>query len=64
MEQTTKSELKCPLCASKEFEKDKVVLPKYGILRLSDYKANAFICKKCKHILLFEKGNTYFLGVN
>ncbi|MBC2607528.1 hypothetical protein [Pelagicoccus albus] len=57
-------ELKCPLCQHNEFDKDKVVLAKYGLFRVTDYKANMLTCKRCKHIMLFEDGNTFFLGVN
>lgn len=43
---------------------DKVVLAKYGVFRVSDYKAKMLTCTQCKHILLFEAGNTFFLGVD
>jgi predicted nucleic-acid-binding Zn-ribbon protein len=64
MEQSEKKTLICPLCDGQDFNEDKVVLPKYGLLRLTDYKAKIFICKKCHNILLFEEGDTFFLGVD
>lgn len=57
-------ELKCPVCGGTEFKQDKVVLAKYGVFRASDYKVKAMICEQCKHIMLFEEGNTFFLGVD
>ncbi len=59
-----KTELKCPLCGNTDFDQDKVVLAKYGVFRVSDYKAKMLTCKQCKHIMLFEAGNTFFLGVD
>lgn len=59
-----KQELKCPLCGSHNFEQDKIVLAKYGIFRISDYKAKMLTCRKCQHIMLFKEGNTFFLGVD
>ncbi len=54
----------CPVCQGKEFETDTIVLPKYGLLRLTDYKADVYICKNCRHMMLFEQGSTFFLGVD
>jgi predicted nucleic-acid-binding Zn-ribbon protein len=59
-----KKELKCPLCESIDFDVDKVVLAKYGVFRISDYKVKMLTCKQCKYIMLFEAGNTFFLGVD
>ncbi len=56
--------LKCPVCEGTEFKQDKVVLAKYGVFRVSDYKVKAMICTECKHIMLFEEGSTFFLGVD
>lgn len=64
MEQPVEKKLTCPLCGGQDFKKDSAVLPKYGLLRLTDFKTNAFICKKCLYILLFEEGDTFLLGVD
>ncbi len=60
----TKKTITCPLCGCQDFKKDKAVLPKYGLLRISDFKTKVLIFKECGYILLFEMGNTYFLGVD
>ncbi len=59
-----KKKLACPLCGGDDFKKDQVVLPKYGLIRLTDYKVRALICNNCHYVLLFEEGNTFFLGVD
>ena len=59
-----KKDLKCPLCGNNDFDQDDIVLAKYGVFRVSDYKAKMLTCTQCKHILLFEAGNTFFLGVD
>ncbi len=56
--------LKCPVCENENFEHDEVVLAKYGMFRMSDYKAKMVICTQCKYIMLFEAGSTFFLGVD
>lgn len=63
-EKTTDKNLSCPLCRCQDFKKDKVVLPKYGMFRISDFKTKVLICNDCGYILLFEEGNTFFLGVD
>ena len=59
-----KKKLKCPICENENFKHDKVVLAKYGLFRMTDYKAKMVTCTQCKHIMLFEEGNTFFLGVD
>lgn len=56
--------LTCPMCHGQKFKKDKVVLPKYGIFRISDYKVDIFVCESCNYIVFFENGSTMFLGVD
>lgn len=64
MEKSDKKTLCCTVCGGENFRKDGVVLAKYGLLRPTDYKADAYICKDCHHVMLFESGVTFFLGVD
>ena len=60
----SKKTVACPMCGCEDFSKDKAVLPKYGLFRISDFKAKVLVCKECGYILLFKLGSTFFLGVD
>lgn len=64
MSKSVENKLICPVCQGVDFNKDAVVLPKYGLFRLTDYKLDVYICQNCKHVVMFEKGSTFFLGVD
>ncbi len=58
MEQTEQNKLTCPLCRGTEFDEEKGRLEsQWG---MTEHKADMFICKKCKYIMLFGQGRTWW----
>ena len=52
-------QLACPLCKGRKFQEEEGRLEsKWG---QTEHKVDMLVCKKCKYILLFNKGRTWIV---